>query len=153
MGIVDAIAFAQCIQAVALARMAFARKTERIQYLAKLAHQHRGSGLEQGKLPLEKGDIEHRIVDDQLTAFDELQQRRGDLRELRLLLEPCARQAMHRPCSLVYVAFRVEVAMKVPAGRPPIEQFDAADLDDAVAAVDFQSSGFGIENDLPHALP
>ena len=40
--------------------------------------------------------------------------------------------------------------MPVPAGRAPVPELDAADLDDAVALGDFESGGFGVEDDLAH---
>src|SRR3546814_16558013 len=39
--------------------------------------------------------------------------------------------------------------MEVVLRRPAIAQLDAADLDDAMAEIDFKSGRFGIENDLP----
>ena len=62
-------------------------------------------------------------------------------------------RGVHVPrCRLVDVAFWVQVLMKVPAGVAAIEQFDATDLDDAVSLSELESGGFGIQNDLPHAL-
>jgi hypothetical protein len=40
--------------------------------------------------------------------------------------------------------------MQVAAGQPPVEHFDAADLDDAVARFGAEARGFGIEKNLSH---
>src|SRR3546814_12342734 len=49
----------------------------------------------------------------------------------------------------VDLALGIDVAMEVVLRRPAIAQLDAADLDDAMAEIDFKSGRFGIENDLP----
>src|SRR5450631_4011055 len=51
---------------------ALARQAQGIEYLAQVAHQDGRRRLEQRKFPLEEGNVEHRIVNDQLAAFDEL---------------------------------------------------------------------------------
>jgi hypothetical protein len=48
----------------------------------------------------------------------------------------------------VAVALGVEVQVQVVAGALAVEQFDAAQLDDAVAAFGGQAGGFGGEDDL-----
>ena len=40
--------------------------------------------------------------------------------------------------------------MEGAAGEPAVDQLHAADLNDAVLLLDFQSRGFSIENDLTH---
>jgi hypothetical protein len=49
-----------------------------------------------------------------------------------------------------HVALGIDVAVKSLAGRHPVEDFDAADLDQPVAAQGIEASGFGIENDFAH---
>jgi hypothetical protein len=40
--------------------------------------------------------------------------------------------------------------MKLLAGRPAIENFDASDFDDAMAGARFEPGGFDVKNNLPH---
>src|SRR5690606_7785252 len=46
------------------------------------------------------------------------------------------------------IPLRIEVAVEMAAGRPPLDQLDAADLDDPVALGDLQARGLGVEDDL-----
>ena len=41
--------------------------------------------------------------------------------------------------------------MERAAGAPPVDELDAADLDDAMAQLRLEPGGFGVEDDLPHA--
>ena len=41
--------------------------------------------------------------------------------------------------------------MELTPGQAPIDEFDAADFDDAVAVPRGEARGFGVEDDLSHA--
>jgi hypothetical protein len=43
-----------------------------------------------------------------------------------------------------------QITMKGAAGGAPIDDFDAADFDDAMALFGLKASGLGIDNDLAH---
>ena len=48
----------------------------------------------------------------------------------------------------VAVALGVDVQVQVVAGEFAVDEFDAADFHDAVAAGGVQPGGFGVQNDL-----
>ena len=50
-----------------------------------------------------------------------------------------------------HAALRVDVVVKHPAGRKPLEKLDAADLDDPVLA-GVEAGRFGIKDDLAHRI-
>ena len=107
--------------------------------------------LETLEFGIEEADVEGGVVDHELGAGDELDQLRGDLAELRLVLELRARDAVHGLRALVDVPLGIQIAMEAAAGGAPIDDLEAADLDDAMAALGFEAGGFGVENDLAHA--
>jgi hypothetical protein len=59
---------------------------------------------------------------------------------------------MHLRCPFVDVPFGIQIAMKNAARDAPVDEFDAADFDDAMLLLDFEPRGFGVEHDLAHAL-
>ena len=60
--------------------------------------------------------------------------------------------AVHSACTLIDIALRIQVSMELPPAGASVEQLHAADLDDAVATLGFQSGGLGIQNDLSHGV-
>ena len=52
--------------------------------------------------------------------------------------------------ALVDVAAGVDVLVIVLPGKLAVHQFDATDLDDAVALGGLQAGGFGVQYDLSH---
>ena len=57
---------------------------------------------------------------------------------------------MHGERALVDVALGIEVAVEGAARGAPVDQFDAADLDDAVVQFGFEAGGFSVQDDLAH---
>ena len=51
-----------------------------------------------------------------------------------------------------HVALGIEMPMKGLAGRHPVQNLDAADFNQPVAAQRVEAGGFGIENDFAHQL-
>jgi hypothetical protein len=49
-----------------------------------------------------------------------------------------------------HVPAGIEIAMEVAPGFDPVEHFNAADFDHAVAGIGAQPGGFGVEDDFPH---
>ena len=45
----------------------------------------------------------------------------------------------------------IEITMEVAAGLDPIKNFDATDLDHAIAGGGVKAGGFGIEDNFPHS--
>ena len=62
------------------------------------------------------------------------------------------REPVHLEGLVRHVALRIEVAVKHLAGRHAVEQLDAADLDQPIAAQRIEAGGFGVENDFAHGV-
>ena len=147
--IVDRIAPAQGIEAVALAGMHLARERQAVENPANRADARRTlAGPRQ--LGVEESHVEGGVVNDELRIAHEIEELGANLREPGLLCELLAAESVHLERALVDVAFRIQVAMERAAGQPAIEQLHAADLDDAVILLHFETRGLGIQNDLPH---
>jgi len=82
-----------------------------------------------------KADIEGRIVNDQFRVFDEGEKVIDDFGETRLGFEVCTADTVDCLRTLVDVPIRIQEAVKIAPGQATVEQFDAADLDDAVALI------------------
>src|SRR5579859_8167676 len=136
MRVVDAVALAERVEAVALAWMTLACERQRVDDRTERAQQDRILALEQREFALEKGNVESGVVNDQLAAANEGQQLTGDVGEFRLLGQPLARQPVHGQRAIFDIALRIEETVEIAAGGAAIEQFDAADLDDAMTIVD-----------------
>ena len=102
------------------------------------------------ELRVQECHVERGIVDDQFRPADELEKFLGNLAELRLSLQELGGQAVHLQRARVDLAIGAQVAMKEPPGTPPVDQFDAADLDDPMTQFGLEAGGLGIEDDLAH---
>src|SRR5690606_13978558 len=85
-------------------------------------------------------------------AVDELEELVGDGGEPGLVGEELQRQAGDLLGARLELAVGMDVAMPGAPGRPALHELHAADLDDAVALAPFQAGGFGVEDDLAHAV-
>ena len=91
--VVDLVALAQGVQAVALARMQIARHAQRVGDLRAVL----GDGLQvhQPQLVVEEAHVERRVVDDQLGAADELEELVRHLAKPGLVLQELRAQPVH----------------------------------------------------------
>ena len=74
---------------------------------------------EQGELVIEKADVERRVMDDQLSVFDKLEELVGDLAKTRLILEVFIGDAVNGDGAFIDLAIRLQIDVKVPAGQAP----------------------------------
>src|SRR6478752_870339 len=102
------------------------------------------------ELGAKKRVIEAGIVDHERRVADKGKKLVGDFNEKLVPLQELGGKTMDSECLGRDVAFRIEVRMKCRTGRYPVEQFDAAELDKAMALARIQAGGFGIENDFAH---
>ena len=72
-------------------------------------------------------------------------------RKRGLALQVVPRHAVHFGRAEVDLALGVEVAVHVAAGRPPVDELERRELDDAVALLRVEAGGLGVEDDLAHA--
>ncbi len=99
---------------------------------------------------VEEREIESCVVDDQLSAAQEFQQLLDHVRKARLLRQKLIRDAVHLQRASIDFAIRAQIAMKGASGLAPIQQLDAADLNDAMTLLGFETGGFSVEDDLAH---
>jgi len=130
--VVDRVALAERVEAVALARVHLPRERQRVEYLAQVAHRAGRFGQPR-QLCVEEGDVKRCVVDHELGPAHELDPLRGDVRKARLPGEELGGEAMHLQRARVDLAVRVQVAVEHAPGAPAVHDLDAADLDDAVA--------------------
>src|SRR5262249_7043327 len=57
---------------------------------------------------------------------------------------------MYGECAVVDVAFGIQITMEGPAARAPVDELDAADLDNAMIELGLEPRGLGVEDDLAH---
>ncbi|MNN56204.1 hypothetical protein D3C81_1711210 [compost metagenome] len=151
-GVVDVVALAQGVQAVALARVALAGHHQGVEHRAVVADVAALGLPQQGELVVDEANVERRVVDDQLGALDELEELVGDVLEARLAHQVFVGDAVHRDGAFIHFAVGLQVDVEVATGQAPALQFDAADLDDPVAIGDRHAGGFCIQYDVTHVL-
>ncbi len=149
MGIVDVEPLAQCIQRVALAGEALAREQQRVLDGAAVG-ERAVLRAQQAQFVVEEADVEGRIVDHQLGAFDKGEEFVGDGGEQRLVGEELQRQTGDFLRAGFEFALGIEVTVEGAASRAALHHLDAADFHDAVAAGPAQAGGFCVEDDLAH---
>ena len=101
---------------------------------------------------VQERDVERRVVDDELGVADELAQLRQDVRKARLAAQELGREAVHLHRARIDLTVGTQVAMKLPAGTPPVHDLDRADLDDAMAKFGLEARRLGVEKDLAHGM-
>ena len=144
-GVVDAIAFAQGVEAVALARVALTGHHQGVEDRAvtgdvrpiRLAHQR--------EFVVDETHVERRVVDDQLRAVDELEKLIGNFRKARLAHQEFVGDAVHANGAFVTFPVRLQVHVEMPAGKAAAHQLDTADFNDPVTIGHRHAGGFGIE--------
>lgn len=144
-GVVDAVTFAQGVKAVALPRVAFPGHHQGVEDAAVLRDVSAIVLPHQGEFVVDEANVERRVMDDQLRAFDELEELVGHFGETRLADEEFVGDAVDADRALVTFAIRLQVDVKVPARQAPTDQFDTADFNDPVTIGHRHAGGFGIE--------
>jgi len=147
--VVDAVATAEGVQAVPLARMQLPRQRQRVHHAAQVAHAQL-QAVHAGQLRIEEADVEYRVVDHQLGATDELEQLLDHVGEPRLAGQELVGDAVDRERPGIHFPVRTEVTVERPPGGPPVVELDAADLDHSMALADLEAGGFGVQDDLAH---
>ena len=96
--------------------------------------------------------VEFGVVDHQPILADEVEEAVHHGGEERMLGQEFLAQAVNAEGFFRHVALGVDVDVIVPPGRDVIDQFDARDLDHAIAALGVEAGGFRIENDFAHMV-
>ena len=103
------------------------------------------------QLDVEELDVERRVVDHQLGATQIVEKLARHIGELGLVLKELVRDPVNAQCALFHRPTWIHVAVEVVPGKPPPDQLDAADLDDAIAESGVEAGRLGVEDDLSHA--
>src|SRR3990172_13053516 len=106
--------------------------------------------LEQCKLLVQKFNVESGVVDDEFRDAHIVQKFGSDLPKLGLVLQKLAGDAVDLQRAVFALALGVNVAVEMVAGQAAVQDFDAAELDDAVPEPRVQSRRFGVEHAAPH---
>ena len=149
--VVDAIAFAQGIEAVALTRVTGPGHGQGIEDGAVLSQVGAIGLTNQGELVVEKAHVERGVMDDQLRALDELEKFIRYFSKARLAHQEFVSDAVDTNGALVTFTIGLQVHMKMAAGQSTAHQLDATDLDHPVAIGDRHTGGFSIEYNTTHA--
>src|SRR5208283_604077 len=102
------------------------------------------------KLGIDESDVERGIVDDQRRIAEKGDQVLGHLGEKQLVFEEIVAEAVDGKRLRRHAALRIEIGVEGLAGGYPVDQLDAADLDQAMAVQRIETRGLGIEHNLAH---
>src|SRR5471030_457880 len=142
MRIGHAVAVAQGIQRIALARMQLLGLHQRVDDAADMVAEARQ--LQARELMVQKTQIEGRVMNNDFGAGDVAAQVFDDLVELRLIAEKLGGQAVDIERALFRIALGIDVDMEVIPRQHAVVQFDATDFDDTVAQLGIEAGGFSI---------
>jgi hypothetical protein len=98
---------------------------------------------------VEKTEVKGRVVDDQFRIPDEVQELVSHIGKAWLISEKFIGDAMNPDRFFVDEPIRLQVNMESPVGGPPVQQFEAADLDDPMPLDGIKARRFSIQDDLP----
>lgn len=144
---IDVVPLRERIEIVALPGVQAARELQRIQYVAVFAY-IRWQMLESPELMIHEGDVEVRVVDDELRAAEELDELIGNVCKQRLVLQKVVVDAMDFERAGVDRTLGIDVAMESAARRPPILELDGSDFDDSMTGSSLEPGRFGIKHYL-----
>ncbi len=152
--IVDLVALAQRIQAVALAGMLVPRHLQGIEDAAMLGHRPQprlaADGVEHRQLMVDEAHVEGRVVDHQFGTFDEGPEVIDDLGEDRLIGDPFVGDTVHGDRLCLDLPLGIDELMVGTPGEPAVDHLHRADLDQPVALPGVDTRGLCIKHYLPH---
>ena len=147
--VVDTVALAQGVQAVALAWVAGPGKNQRIGNRAQGCGQGR-LGIQALQFSVNESHIKGSVVNDQFSTVDKRQKFLCHPVEGGFVREEFRSNTMHREGTGIDIPLRFYIFVKMASGESPIDQLHAANLNNSVTLADLQASSFRVQNDLPH---
>ena len=135
------------IKIVSLARMHSPSERERIETATARPNVVRHA-IDASEFMVDKRDIEVRVVNDEFGTIDEREELLGHIGEYRLVRQIPILDAMHLGCCDIYLSLGIDISLKHILGGAAVDEFDAADLNDAMTRRGIQSRGFRIKNNL-----
>src|SRR5262249_7742729 len=103
------------------------------------------------ELSAQEGVIEAGIVDHKWRLADKREKLIRDLNETPVSLQKLRRKPVDSECLGRHIALRIKIYVEGRPGRYPVEELDAAELDQAMALGRIQAGGFRIENNFAHS--
>ncbi len=100
----------------------------------------------QAQLRVQKTQIEPGVMEKQRRIFKELEQRRGDYGERRLVGEKRLRNTVDLSGFFRNVALRIHECVPRPSSWNIVAQFNASNLDNSVAFLGPETRGFRIDS-------
>ena len=100
------------------------------------------------QLGIDEAEIEGGVVRNQRRIFDKTQELVGHVLEQRLVLQEIDGEAVHGDGVRMDIALGIEIAVELAAGWDAVDDLDAAELDQAIAAGRVEARGLGVEHDL-----
>src|SRR6185436_5874329 len=85
---------------------------------------------------VQEAEVETGVMRDQRTLADEREQFLDAIGEQGLVGQEAIRKSMHRKCLGGHIALRIEIGVEMRTGRHAIDQFDTADFDQSVSAIE-----------------
>ncbi len=144
--IVDPKATAQGVEAGWRSGKFVAREFECINDFRDLKRATRGAL----QFAIDEFQIKSCIVYYQRRTSDKLEKRVGDIGKQRLFPKERVVQSVNRVSIVRHTSFGIEIGMKDLARRNVIDEFDASDLDDAMAIGRIKTGRFRIQCDFTH---
>lgn len=149
--VVDAVAIAQHVQVIALAREEIPRHRQGIRDAADIRRLEVQTEL--AELIVHEAHVKGGVVGDELGAANELDEIVRYLAKRGLVRQEGIRDAVHGDSLGVHQPIRLDVDVEMVAGEFAVDHLHTADLDDAVPKIDraargVHAGGFGIQNDL-----
>src|SRR6202035_4316782 len=89
--------------------------------------------------------------DDDLGAGDVIKKLGRDFGKARFVAEKFGGQSVYRQRALFRIAVWVQITVKIVSGQLPVQHFNTADFNNAIAATGIKSGGFSVENNMPHS--
>ena len=154
--VIDAVVFAECVQIV------FGNGDFVFGELQGIGEREAVFEFEAGfgefEFAVKEGLVERHVVRDELVRAVKIgKQIVEDSGKGRLTGDAFVGDAVHTHRVRLNALFGVDVLVKVIFGRAAVDEFDAADFNDAVTfgfvtAIEVHAGGFGIEDDLAHGV-
>ena len=104
------------------------------------------------KLRVDEAEVEFGVVNHQRPIANKGKEIVHDAGKYRLVGEKGLAQPMYGKCRIRNVALRIEIGLVGLPGGNIVHELDAADLDDAMTRGGIEAGGFGVKDDLAHAV-
>ena len=131
MCVIDLVALAQRVEAIALTRMSLARQLERIEDLTIIL-QFAPGFPEQGKFVVDEANVKRRVMNDQFGTADKFDKFKRHILKSRIFTQFLKGESVDLRGAYINFPLGVQIALEALFGDAPITNFDTPKFDDAV---------------------